>query len=99
MGILKSIGFTAKSLRQQFTLRFLVVVLAGSLFGTVINFLCNNALMSLLLGGIGLTHFVTDYTFYNIAIPVLCISTLSGLFSWLISGQIKRVTLKNLIKE
>ena len=70
-----------------------------SLFGIVINFLCNNALMSLLLGGIGLTHFITDYTFFNIAIPVLCIGTLSSLFSWLISGQIKRVTPKNLIKE
>lgn len=99
MGILKSIGFTTKGLRQQFTLRFLAVVLAGSLFGTVINFFCNNTLMSLLLGGIGLTHFVTDYTFYNIAIPVLCISILSGLFSWLVSRQIKRVTPKNLIKE
>ena len=99
MGILKSIGFTTKSLRQQFTLRFLVVVLAGSLFGTAVNFLCNNALMSLLLGGIGLTHFITDYTLFNIAIPVLCIGALSGLFSWLVSRQIKRVTPKNLIKE
>lgn len=99
MGILKSIGFTTKGLRQQFTLRFLTVVFMGSLLGMAANFLCNNALMSLLLSGIGLTHFVTSYSVYNITVPVLSICGFGGLFSWLVSGRIKRVSPKNLIQE
>lgn len=99
LGILKSVGFTTFQLRGQFTLRFLTIVLIGSLVGMGANFLWNNALMSLLLRSMGIADFITQYSVYNILIPIACICLFTLIFSWAVSGKIKRVSPKSLIQE
>lgn len=99
MGIYKSMGFTSRRLRGQFILRFILVVLLGGGVGLVCNLLWNDALMSLLLSGMGISHFTTRYSVPIILIPILCIGGFSTLFSFLVSRKIKLVSPKNLIQE
>ncbi|BCN29948.1 ABC transporter permease [Anaeromicropila herbilytica] len=99
LGIYKSLGFTTKSLRRQFTIRFVIVTLIGSIIGMLLNFLGNNQLMSILLRNMGISHYVTKYTMANLLIPILCVCGFTALFSYMISGKMKRVSPKNLIQE
>ena len=71
LGIYKAVGFTTGSLRLQFSFRFAMVVLIGTILGTVLNILTNDMLMSDMLYSIGITHFHTNYTVWNILIPCL----------------------------
>lgn len=99
MGIYKSVGFTSKGLRGQFILRFLFVSVIGCGLGLLCNFIWNNDMMSLLLTRMGISHFVTIYSAWNVLIPIICISGFATLFSYLISGKIAAVSPKNLIQE
>lgn len=71
----------------------------GTILGTVLNILTNDMLMSDMLYSIGITHFHTNYTVWNILIPCLWICTCTFVYAWLASGKIKRVSCRMLIQE
>lgn len=98
-GIYKSQGFTTDNLRMQFSLRFLAVAFVGGVFGAACNVLTNDRLIGMALSGMGITHFLTSYKFWDYALPVLVLAAVFFLFAWLISGRIKRVDTKSLIVE
>lgn len=99
LGIYKAVGFTTGSLRLQFSFRFTTVVLIGTTLGTILNMLINDGLMSEMLYKIGITHFETKYTIWNILIPCLWICTCTFVYAWLLSRKIKRVSCRILIQE
>ncbi len=99
MGIYKSVGFTNGSLRRQFTFKYIVVVALGGVIGTVVNIFCGDMILSLLLKNMGVTKYMTEYSVGLVTIPGLYIIGCTALFTWFISGKIKKVSPKELIKE
>lgn len=99
LGIYKAVGFTTGSLRLQFSFRFATVVLIGAILGTILNVLTNDMIMSKMLYSIGITHFHTNYTVWNILIPCLWICTCTFGYAWYSSRKIKKVSCRMLIQE
>lgn len=98
-GIYKSQGFTTGNLRMQFSLRFFTVALSGGILGGVFNMLTNDTLMGIALKAMGITHFETNYTFMDYAVPIFVLAMVFFLFSYIISGRMKKVDTKSLIVE
>jgi ABC-type antimicrobial peptide transport system permease subunit len=98
-GIYKAIGFTSATLRLQFALRFAVIAFLGSIIGILANIVLNNAMMSALLGNVGITSYTSKYSFVSLLLPVAVLTVCFFLFAYLVSGKIKRVDTKNLICE
>lgn len=99
MGIYKALGFTTFHLRLQFALRFLMIALAGSIFGAAVSLLCSGRLLSVFLRLIGVTRFVVNYTADTFIVPVSLICVCFFLFALLVSGKIKRVAVRELVTE
>lgn len=98
-GIYKAFGFTTANLRLQFALRFLLVALIGSILGIITNVFLNNKMMGALLKLLGISNYVTEYSMLGFLVPSTLISICFFLFSYLLSGKIKRVDTKSLIVE
>ncbi|SEW36844.1 ABC transporter permease [[Clostridium] fimetarium] len=99
MGVYKSVGFTTGSLRRQFTIKYILVVMFGAAIGVVVSLILNDSVVSLLLSGMGITRFVTQYSFVLLFGPALFIVLCTAIFAWFVSVKIKKVSPKNLINE
>ncbi|MDE7424543.1 MAG: hypothetical protein K2N51_12790 [Lachnospiraceae bacterium] len=99
IGIYKALGFTVRQLRLQFSFRFLTVSAIGSTLGVILCIFLCPSLMKILLGGLGVTNFATDYTLGVIVVPVCVICFCFFLFAYLVSGKIKKVEVRELISE
>ena len=98
-GIYKAIGFNTTKLRVQFSLRFLIVSLLGSLFGVVLNFLFSDGLFVFIVKGMGITDYDSSYTLWDVLIPIIFINFCFLLFTYLMSYKIKKVSTRELITE
>ena len=99
IGIYKAIGFTAFNLRMQFALRFLAMALIGSVLGIGLCMLLNQKMLSVMLRATGITNFITDYTPFTFAAPVILVCICFFLFSFRASGRIKAVAIRELVTE
>lgn len=99
IGIYKALGFSIRQLRLQFSFRFLTVSLIGSALGVIFCIFLCPALMSVLLRGLGITNFITNYTFGIIILPVCMMCFCFFLFAYLFSGKVKKVETRELISE
>lgn len=99
IGIYKAVGFTSKNLRIQFAVRFLIVSLIGSVFGAAASYFLSEKMLSVLLKGIGIVSFNTDFVFSSFAIPITIICSSFLIFSYLVSGKIKKVRVRELMAE
>lgn len=99
IGIYKALGFTVQQLRLQFSFRFLTVSAIGSIWGVIFCIFLCPSMMKLLLRGLGITNFTTDYTLGVIILPVCMICFCFFLFAYLVSGKIKKVEVRELISE
>lgn len=99
IGIYKALGFTVRQLRLQFSFRFLTVSAMGSVLGVIFCIFLCPSMMKLLLRGLGITNFTTDYTLGIIILPVCMICFCFFLFAYLVSGKIKKVEVRELISE
>jgi putative ABC transport system permease protein len=99
IGIYKALGFSVRSLRIQFALRFLLVSVIGAVLGGIICLLFNDAMLSVLLKAVGITNFETEYTPITLLLPITVICTCFFVFSYLSSGKVKRVEVRELITE
>lgn len=99
IGIYKAVGFKTSGLRTQFALRFLIVSIIGSAIGGILSYFLSGKMLGILLKSIGVTSFNTDVVFSSFVIPILivCLSFLT--FSYLVSGKIKRVKIRELVTE
>lgn len=98
MAILKSIGLTSHQLRLFFTLRFTMVVMAGSITGTILSMIFADGIISSLVAMFGIGEFYSSLSFMNTILPIFMITLLFSVFAYLSSYKVKKVALTQLIK-
>ena len=98
MGIYKAIGFTSNKLRWSFAIRFLGVSFIGSMIGMIFSILFADKLIEVMLKTFGIGEFVSLTNIINTILPVITITLLFTLFSYIFSRKIKKINLINLIK-
>ena len=99
IGIYRSQGFTSRSLRLQFAVRFLIVAVIGSAIGTLLGLLLTEKLLSVLLRELGITAFYCDFSFLSVMIPAAVICLCFFLFAYFVSRKIKKVGIRQLVTE
>ena len=99
IGIYKAVGFKASKLRIQFAFRFLIVSLIGSAAGGIFSYFFSEKMLGILLKSIGITSVKTDVfaTSFEIPILIVCLSFL--IFSYIVSGKIRKVKIRELVTE
>lgn len=99
IGIYKANGFSSGALRLQFSLRFLLTAAAGSLAGIAMSMLFSRQMLSMMLRIIGITDFVSGFTPAGIILPTASVCLCFFAFSYLASGNIRRIEVRELITE
>ncbi len=99
IGIYKSLGFTCVKLRFQFAIRYLIVALLGSLLGSAICYVLSGKMLTVLLYEAGISNFQTRFGIMTFIIPVAVICVSFFFFSYLVSGKIKKVEVRELVAE
>lgn len=99
IGIYKSLGFTCVKLRLQFAIRFFIVAILGSLLGSGLCFIFSGKMLSVLLYDVGITNFVTKFDMQTLLFPIFIICISFFIFSYLASGRVKRVEIRELVTE
>ena len=99
IGIFKSLGFTSAKLRLQFAVRFLIVSLIGSAFGSVLSFFFTEKLLTVVFKMVGISSFNSQFTPMAFIIPIAIIAVSFFAFSYLASSKIKKVEIKELVVE
>ena len=99
IGIYKALGFTSVKLRLQFAVRFLIVAVLGSLLGGILSCAFSGKMLGVLLRGVGITSFATEFGIIIVIIPIVLICISFFVFSFLTSGKINRVEIKELVTE
>lgn len=99
IGIYKAVGFMTAGLRRQFAFRFLILAALGSAVGGVLSLFLSDKVLGLFLRSTGLVSFRTNLVFRFYAIPVLIICGSFFVFSYFVSGRIKKVKIRELVTE
>lgn len=99
IGIYKALGFTASKLRLQFATRFSIVAAFGAVAGCGFAALFAERMLSAILRQIGISSFQVTFRFSTFAVPILLICTCFFLFSYMVSGKVKRVEVRELVQE
>lgn len=99
IGIYKALGFTSSKLRLQFAVRFLIVSLIGSAFGSLLSVLFTQNVLTAVFSFAGISSFNTEFTAVSFIVPVAIIAVSFFVFSYLASSKIKTVEIKDLVVE
>lgn len=99
IGIYKAVGFKASKLRIQFAFRFLIVSLIGSAAGGILSYFFSEKMLGILLKSIGITSVNTDVFAASFEIPILIVCLSFLIFSYLVSGKIRKVKIRELVTE
>lgn len=99
IGILKSMGFTADSLRIQFSFRFMIIAVIGSVIGGIASLFLTKPLLGVLLRIVGLTRIETSITPLTFIIPAAAMCVSFFLFAYIAARKIKSVEVRELISE
>lgn len=99
IGIYKSLGFTSGKLRLQFAVRFLIVSVIGSVFGSILSVLFTEKILTIVFKVVGISSFNSEFTPMSFVIPVVIIATSFFVFAYLASRKIKNVEIKELVIE
>lgn len=95
----RSMGYSVRSLRLQFSFSFGIIGALGTLFGLLSVGLFTNRMFGALFGNIGITKFHADITASSVLIPVLIIIGFLVSFSYLISRKIKTYGVRQLAED
>lgn len=99
IGIYKAIGFQSSRLRLQFAVRFFMVSLIGSCGGTVASYFMSGRILVVLLKSMGIVKVNTDMGISSFVIPILITCVSFFVFSYIVSGKIKKVQIRELVAE
>jgi putative ABC transport system permease protein len=99
MGVLRAMGYSSTQLVWQFTLRFLLLSLAGSMLGLLLELAFSDAMMSAVLGMAGISRFVGDKSAVVLLSPIAIICGLTTVFAWLGSRRLRKASLRQLTTE
>jgi len=98
-GIYKAIGFTSAKLRRQFAVRFVICAFIGATIGIICTLLFSNALLSGILKMFGMYNFSSSLNVVAAIVPVVFMSLVYYMFSYIVSRKMKKVTPRVLITE
>lgn len=99
MGIYKALGFTNRSLRLSFSLRFAMVALLGSAIGLILaNFLTDKIVYAAMKLA-GISNFASAPSMVSVLLPALAVTILFAGFAFLTAGRLKRIDVTILISE
>lgn len=99
IGIYKATGFQTSGLQAQFALRFLIVSMIGSAAGGILSYFFSEKILGILLRSIGITNFTASMRFSSFAMPIIVTCSCFLIFSYLVSGRIKKVKIRELVTE
>ena len=99
IGIFRAVGFSVQGLRKQFSLRFLLVGMAGSVLGCVCSYALSLKLLSVLLRFLGITRFNAPQAADVYLLPALAICAAFAVFSYISSRRVKTLSVRALISE
>lgn len=88
MGIYRSFGFTAVSLRISFALRFGITSFLGAAIGLFASVFLTDGLVAALLRAFGISNFSSHPALENILLPLLAAVGAFTLFAWLVSRRL-----------
>ena len=98
-GIYKALGFTSAKLRRQFAARFVICAFAGAVLGIICTLLFADSMVSVILEMFGMYNFSSSLSLGAVIIPAVFMSVVYYLFSYMVSGKMKKVTPRVLINE
>lgn len=98
-GIYKAMGFTSSRLRRQFAVRFVICAFIGATIGIICTLLFSNALLSGILKMFGMYNFSSSLNVVAAIVPIVFMSLVYYLFSYIVSRKMKKVTPRVLITE
>lgn len=95
IGIQKALGITSSKLRLWFAIRFFVVAITGSFIGVILSYCFSDTLLNSIMSLMGLSKVVTAFTF----LTVLVAGVTFFIFSYMASGKVRKVEVRELIIE
>ena len=98
-GIKKAVGFTSTQLRHQLSISLLPTALIASTTGAVVGYFGINPLFALVLGGYGIKNSDLIIRASLIALPIIAVTALVFVFSYIMSGRMKKLSAYKLIQE
>ncbi len=98
-GIKKALGFTSNQLRLQLSLSLIPAAAFASAIGAVVGYFFINPLFGLVLGGFGIrsSHLIVRPEL--VTIPAIAVTVMVFIFSFIMSGRMKKVSAYRLIQE
>lgn len=99
LGIYKAIGFSSSRLRLQLAQRFVVITVFGGSIGIVLETLFGAKLFTYVLRFAGISSFYIEFKLFNALLPIIIISLLALISSYISSTNTKRVSAYGLINE
>lgn len=99
LSIYRTMGFSAGQLRRSFALRFGVIALLGSIFGTILSAFLTDPLVAALMRMEGISNFSSQTSIFTVVLPGIVVIALFLLFAYLAAGRIGKVPLALLAEE
>ncbi|MCI9136256.1 MAG: ABC transporter permease [Lachnospiraceae bacterium] len=97
IGIYKAVGFRTSQLRCQFAVRFLMVSLTGACAGGAASYFISEKVLVMLLKSTGIVSVNMNMGLSSFFLPVLIICISFLVFSYLVSGKMKRIKIRELV--
>ncbi|MEG0758683.1 MAG: FtsX-like permease family protein, partial [Raoultibacter sp.] len=99
LGVYRALGFTSRTLRLQFALRFFLVSFAGCALGASLTLLGGGWLVSQLFGMFGITHFELEVTPIIVSILTVGFAVVFFAAAYFSARAIKRINVRELVVE
>lgn len=99
MGIYKALGFTNRSLRLSFSLRFAMIALPGSVIGLILAAFLTDPIVSAAMKLAGISNFASSPSMVSVLLPALTVTLLFTGFAFLTAGRLKKTDVTILISE
>ena len=98
-GIKKAVGFTSTQLRYQLSLSLMPTTLTAAVLGSLLGYFLLNPLFTLILGGYGVKNADLLLRPMMIVVSAAAVTAMVFVFSFLMSGRMKKLSAYKLIQE
>lgn len=99
IGIYKAIGFGTDKLRLSFAVRFMIAALIGATLGAILSAFASQPVLEAAFRMIGVSKIFCNFTVLTIALPIIFMGIAFFVFSFLVSGKIRKVQIRELVVE
>ena len=98
-GIKKAVGFTSTQLRYQLSLSLMPTTVTAAVLGSLLGYFLLNPLFTLILGGYGVKNADLLLQPMMIVISAAAVTAMVFVFSFVMSGRMKKLSAYKLIQE